>query len=53
MKQELIETKVVSEIKGAGKNVLWLKIRKEFLGEPEDISISTVYFSTQIKKIRL
>ena len=50
VKQELIETKAVSEIKRAGENVLWLKIRKEFLGEPEDIFIGTVYFSPQTKK---
>ena len=50
VKQDLIETKAVTEVKRPGENVLWLKIKKEFLGEHEDIFIGTVYFSPQTKK---
>ena len=50
VKQDLIETKAVTEVKRPGENVHWLKITKEILGEHEDIFIGTVYFSPQTKK---
>ena len=50
VKQELIEANAITEIKRSSENVLWIKIKKEFLKEDKDIFIGSVYFSPQTKK---